>query len=81
MKIFNLIKLSFIYNETFIQVALSEPIVLEELDTSNGILSPIYDPDVNLLYLCAKVSKKNYFYNARSCLLSFFLKYLYECLS
>ncbi|GFX09191.1 coronin-1B [Trichonephila clavipes] len=36
------------------EVALSEPIVLEELDTSNGILSPIYDPDVNLLYLCAK---------------------------
>lgn len=36
------------------EVAISEPVVLEELDTSNGILSPIYDPDVNLLYLCAK---------------------------
>lgn len=36
------------------EVALSEPIVLEELDTSNGIMTPIYDPDVNLLYLCAK---------------------------
>ncbi|XP_071037550.1 coronin-6 isoform X1 [Parasteatoda tepidariorum] len=34
--------------------ALSEPIVLETLDTSNGVLYPFYDPDVNLLYLCAK---------------------------
>ncbi|XP_042903245.1 coronin-6 [Parasteatoda tepidariorum] len=36
------------------EVAIAEPFVLEELDTSNGILSPFYDPDVNLLYLCAK---------------------------
>lgn len=35
-------------------VTISETIVLEEVDTSNGILTPIYDPDVNLLYLCAK---------------------------
>lgn len=35
--------------------ALGEPIVLETLDTSNGVLYPFYDPDVNLLYLCAKV--------------------------
>lgn len=34
--------------------ALSEPIILETLDTSNGVLYPFYDPDVNLLYLCAK---------------------------
>jgi len=33
---------------------LSETIVLEVLDTSNGVLFPFYDPDVNLLYLCAK---------------------------
>lgn len=32
-----------------------EPIVLETLDTSNGVLYPFYDADVNLLYLCAKV--------------------------
>lgn len=31
-----------------------EPIILETLDTSNGVLYPFYDPDVNLLYLCAK---------------------------
>lgn len=34
--------------------SLSECIVLEVLDTSNGVLFPFYDPDVNLLYLCAK---------------------------
>lgn len=33
---------------------LSETIVMEVLDTSNGVLFPFYDPDVNLLYLCAK---------------------------
>ena len=33
---------------------LSEPIVLEVIDTSNGVLFPFYDPDVNLLYLSAK---------------------------
>lgn len=36
---------------------LDEPIVLEVVDTSNGVLFPFYDPDVNLLYLCAKVRK------------------------
>lgn len=35
--------------------SIGEPIVLETLDTSNGVLFPFYDPDVNLLYLCAKV--------------------------
>ncbi|XP_015782496.1 coronin-6 [Tetranychus urticae] len=34
--------------------ALGEPIVLEVLDTSNGVLFPIYDPDINMVYLCAK---------------------------
>lgn len=38
------------------EAALGEPIVLETLDTSNGVLFPFYDCDVNLLYLCAKVS-------------------------
>ncbi|XP_076364215.1 coronin-6-like isoform X2 [Tachypleus tridentatus] len=36
------------------EVALSEPFTLEVLDISNGLLIPFYDPDVNLLYLCAK---------------------------
>lgn len=33
---------------------LKEPIIEETLDTSNGVLSPFYDPDTNLVYLCAK---------------------------
>lgn len=33
---------------------LSETIVMEVLDTSNGVMFPFYDPDVNLLYMCAK---------------------------
>ncbi|KAI1292171.1 Coronin-1C [Halotydeus destructor] len=36
------------------EAALGEPIILETLDTSNGILSPYYDPDVNMIYLSAK---------------------------
>lgn len=34
---------------------LTEPIVMVELDTSNGVMFPIYDPDTNLVYLCGKV--------------------------
>lgn len=34
---------------------LGAPIVMETIDTSNGVLYPFYDPDVNLLYLVAKV--------------------------
>lgn len=36
------------------EAKLDEPIILENLDTSNGPLFPFYDPDVNLMYLCAK---------------------------
>lgn len=36
------------------EASLKEPIILETLDTSNGVLYPFYDPDVNLIYLCAK---------------------------
>ncbi|XP_065367029.1 coronin-1C-A isoform X2 [Calliphora vicina] len=34
--------------------ALSEPIVMVELDTSNGVMFPLYDPDTNLIFLCGK---------------------------
>lgn len=34
--------------------ALSDPIVMVELDTSNGVMFPLYDPDTNLIYLCGK---------------------------
>uniref|UniRef100_A0A915ITI8 Coronin n=1 Tax=Romanomermis culicivorax TaxID=13658 RepID=A0A915ITI8_ROMCU len=33
---------------------LDVPIVSDELDTSNGVLFPLYDPDTGLLYLCGK---------------------------
>lgn len=34
--------------------ALAEPIVMVDLDTSNGIMFPLYDPDTNLVFLCGK---------------------------
>lgn len=33
---------------------LEVPIVSDELDTSNGVLFPLYDPDTGLIYLCGK---------------------------
>lgn len=34
--------------------ALDEPIVLVDLDTSNGVMFPLYDPDTNMIFLCGK---------------------------
>ena len=34
---------------------LDDPIVMVELDTSNGVMFPLYDPDANLIYLSGKV--------------------------
>ncbi|CDW60357.1 coronin 6, partial [Trichuris trichiura] len=34
--------------------ALEEPIIQEELDTSNGVLYPLYDNDTGLVYLCGR---------------------------
>lgn len=39
------------------EASLGEAIVTETLDTSNGVLFPFYDPDINIVYLCAKVSR------------------------
>ncbi|CAL8327308.1 unnamed protein product [Lota lota] len=33
---------------------LSEPMAMQEMDTSNGVLLPFYDPDTNMVYLCGK---------------------------
>lgn len=33
---------------------LGEPIVMVELDTSNGVMFPLYDPDTSMVYLCGK---------------------------
>lgn len=37
------------------QKDLSEPMAVQEMDTSNGVLLPFYDPDTNMVYLCGKV--------------------------
>ena len=34
---------------------LSNPMVMCEIDTSNGVIFPLYDPDTNMVYLCGKV--------------------------
>lgn len=36
---------------------MDEPICVQEMDSSNGILLPFYDPDTNIVYLCGKVSR------------------------
>uniref|UniRef100_A0A3Q3JVQ0 Coronin n=1 Tax=Monopterus albus TaxID=43700 RepID=A0A3Q3JVQ0_MONAL len=33
---------------------LEEPMTVNEVDTSNGVLLPFYDPDTNVVYLCGK---------------------------
>ena len=33
---------------------LEEPLVMEDLDNSNGLLFPFYDEDTNMIYLCGK---------------------------
>ena len=38
---------------------LNEPIVMVDLDTSNGVLFPFYDADTNMVYLCGKVGGRN----------------------
>ena len=38
---------------------LNDPIVMVELDTSNGVMFPLYDADTNMVYLCGKVGGRN----------------------
>ncbi|XP_027129121.1 coronin-1C-A isoform X1 [Larimichthys crocea] len=33
---------------------MEEPMTVNEMDTSNGVLLPFYDPDTNVVYLCGK---------------------------
>ncbi|XP_065106795.2 coronin-1C-A isoform X1 [Paramisgurnus dabryanus] len=33
---------------------IDEPMSVHEMDTSNGVLLPFYDPDTNVVYLCGK---------------------------
>ncbi|XP_075035068.1 coronin-1A [Mixophyes fleayi] len=34
--------------------SLDQPLTLQELDTSSGVLIPFFDPDTNIVYLCGK---------------------------
>ena len=38
-----------------LQDNMDEPICVQEMDSSNGVLLPFYDPDTNVVYLCGKV--------------------------
>jgi hypothetical protein len=48
------------------------PLVMEELDNSNGLLFPFYDPDTQMIYLCGKgniqLAKNCFFFNNLSLL-------------
>ncbi|XP_013869805.1 coronin-1C isoform X2 [Austrofundulus limnaeus] len=33
---------------------MEDPMTVNEMDTSNGVLLPFYDPDTNIVYLCGK---------------------------
>ena len=46
----------YIYIYIHFQKNMEEPIALHEMDTSNGVLLPFYDPDTSIIYLCGKVS-------------------------
>lgn len=35
---------------------MEEPMTQQEVDSSNGVLLPFYDPDTNVVYLCGKVT-------------------------
>lgn len=64
---------------------MDEPISVHELDTSNGVLLPFYDPDTNIVYLCGKVGDKQGFVHIQvkysKCQMSKCLLYVYLNLS
>lgn len=57
-----------------LQKNMDEPISVHELDTSNGVLLPFYDPDTNIVYLCGKVGDKR---AKRSAALFKWFQYIY----
>lgn len=48
---------------------LNDPIVMVELDTSNGVMFPLYDADTNMVYLCGKVNPnlRHKFWKLKDC--------------
>jgi hypothetical protein len=44
---------------------MDQPLIMEELDSSNGVLFPFYDEDTNMIFLCGKVKIFFYFFVAK----------------
>lgn len=42
----------------FLQNNFQEPLNLQDIDTSSGVLLPFFDPDTGVVYLCGKVGLK-----------------------
>lgn len=40
----------------FPQQNMEEAMTVHEMDTTNGVLLPFYDPDTSVVYLCGKVT-------------------------
>lgn len=49
---------------------MSEPMAVQEMDTSNGVLLPYYDPDTNMVYLCGKVQYNHFLQHFQQILLA-----------
>lgn len=56
---------------TVSQKDLSEPMAVQEMDTSNGVLLPFYDPDTNMVYLCGKVGAQDFIEKRDFCFCEF----------
>lgn len=41
---------------------MEEPMNVTEMDSSNGVFLPFYDPDSSVVYLCGKVSTNTKLY-------------------
>lgn len=60
--ILKIVRMCFLFLLCFVfQKNMQEPIALHEMDTSNGVLLPFYDPDTSIIYLCGKVNNNFYF--------------------
>lgn len=46
----------FIFMPFFFQQNMEEAMTVHEMDTTNGVLLPFYDPDTSVVYLCGKVT-------------------------
>jgi hypothetical protein len=59
MRFVKIIKSNSFYFFLFEKDNLGNALTMEELDSSNGILFPVYDEDTGLIFLCGKVENCN----------------------